>query len=60
MECMIVMLLICVNSVYEKKSYLDEEPTDPHVVYHRFPFLLLNNTYGNKDKMGDEVSEIWR
>lgn len=60
MECMIVMLLICVNSVYEKKSYLDEELTDPHVVYNRFPSLLFNNTYGNKDKMGDEVSEIWR
>lgn len=45
-------LNICVNSVYEKKRYLNEEPTAPHVVCNRFPFFLLNNTYGNKDKMG--------
>lgn len=61
MECMIVMLLICVNSAYKKKNYLSEEFTDPHVFYNILTTLsLLTEVYGNQDEMGNEVSETWR
>lgn len=49
MECMIVMLLICVNSAYEKKNYLGEE----HVVFN---LLLSHNASGDQEEMGHEVS----
>lgn len=61
MECMIVMLLICVNSAYKKKNYLGEEFTDPHVFYNRLTILfLLTDAYENQDEVGSEVSETWR
>lgn len=61
MECMIVMLLICVNSAYKKKNYLGEEFTDSHVSYYRLTILvLLIDAYGNQDEMGSAVSETWR
>lgn len=56
MGCVIVILLICVNSAYEKNNHLGEEPTDPHVVYNRYIFSFLNNAYGHQDEMGGEVS----
>lgn len=58
MECMIVMLLICVNSAYKKKNCLGEEFTGPHVVCNRLTTLfLLIDAYGNQNEMGTEVSE---
>lgn len=55
MECVIVIILICVHSAYEKNNYLGEEPTDPHVIYNRYTFSFLNNSYGHQDEMGGKV-----
>lgn len=61
MECMIVMLLICVNSAYKMNNYLGEEFTNPRVFYNILTILfLLTGAYGNQDEMGSEVSETWK
>ena len=56
MECVIVMLLICMNSAYEKKNDLGEKSIEPHVFYKNYPVLLFD-TYGSQDEMDDGVSE---
>lgn len=56
---MIIMLLICVNSAYEKKNYLGEN-AQTHIWSRIDSLFLPSNVYGNQDEMGDEVSETGR